>query len=338
MKVAGTGRRPTVVSKSKAQGPSGKSGKKASPFADRRVIGLLVVLVGIGGYYLYGWWSEGAARAAARQKLLTNTWAELEKEVPSADALSRLMAGMQRQPDAAMAEDLLMAQAEIELFRGRAERADKLFGAIAASPTASAAQRSLGARILIRKHEGFGGDKVEAKTMLEQVLTMSESAYAETRDVKDLFRAWQAAARLWDARTGDLAGQLRAAHADSPESRLAQLQPVFEPLRDRQTVAELVVDFDKVPDELRAMQTIVTASNEDVAGALKAAELHQLASPGTPCVRIALAFVLHICATGNPEGSADRAAFVSRRNQLLDWLDERAPEDKRVWTKMRALK
>lgn len=331
--------RPTVVSKSKSTGPSGKPGKKASPLADRRVIVLLAVIVAIAGYYIYGWWSDSSARAANRAKLLTDTVAELQKDVPSADVLSRLMAGMSRLPDGSTAIDLLAAQAEIELFRGRAERADNLFGAIASSPTASAEHRSLGARILIKKHEGFGGDKIEAKTMLEQVLTMAERAYAETRDVDDLFRAWQAATRAWDTRSGDLASQLQANHQETPQSRLAQLNKNFEPIRDRQAVAELIVDFDAVPAELRAMQTIVTVHNEDVPGSLKAAEEHLLASPGTPCVRIALAYVLHICATGSAAESVDRAAFVNRRNQQLDWLDERAPEDKRArWTPMRQLR
>jgi len=339
VKVAGTQSRPTVVSKSKSTGQPGKPGKKASPLADRRVIVLAVVIVAIAGYYIFGWWSDNAARAAARAKLLTDTVAELEKDVPSNDVLSRLMAGMSRLPDGSTATDLLAAQAKIELYRGRAERADNLFGAIAASPTASAEHMSLGSRILIKKHEGFGGDKVEAKTMLERVLTMAERAYAETRDVDDLFRAWQAATRLWDPRAGDLASQLQANHQETPHSGLAKLNKNFEPIRDRQAVAELIVDFGVAPAELQAMHTIVTAHNEDVPGALKAAEQHLLVSPGTPCVRIALAYVLHVCATGSTAESVDRAAFVNRRNIHLDWLDARAPEDKRArWTPMRQLR
>lgn len=327
------------MSKTKSTGQSGKPGKKASPFADRRFLALVVAIVAIAGYYVFGWWSDGQARAAHRSKLLSDTSAELQKEQPASDALSRLMAGISRLPDASTASDLLAAQAEIELHRGRPERADKLFGALAASPTAPAAHRSLGARILMAKHEGFGGDKVVAKTMMEQVLTMAERAYAETRDVQDLFRAWQAATRLWDVRAGDLAAQLRAGHAESPESQLAQLNKSFEPVRDRQAVADLLIDFATAPAELRAMQTIVTVHNEDVPGALKAAEQHLIASPGTPCVRIALAYVLHVCATGHPAESADRAVFVQRRDAQLDWLDARAPLDKRArWEPMRQLR
>lgn len=339
MKVAGTSRRQTDVSKSKSTGQSGKPGKKASPFADRRVIALVILVVAIAGYYIFGWWSDNQALAAARGKLLSDTAAELQKDQPSSDVLSKLMAGMVRLPDASTASDLLAAQARIELHRRRPERADKLFGAIASSPTASAAHQSLGARILLAKHEGFGGDKVVAKTMLEQVLMMSERAYGETRDVHDLFRAWQAATRLWDSRSGDLSGQLQANHAETPQSQLAQLNKEFEPVRDRQAVAELLVDFTTPPAELRAMQTIVTVHNDDIPGALSDAEKHLIASPGIPCVRIALAYVLHICARGHSEESADRAVFVKRRNQQLDWLDARAPVDKRAkWDPMRQLR
>ncbi len=339
LKVVGTRCRPTDVSKSKSTGQSGKTDKKASPFADRRVIALAVLIVAIAGYYIFGWWSGGQARAAARSKLVSDTVAELQKDQPASDKLSKLMAGIARLPDALTASDLLAAQARIELHRGRPERAENLFGAIAASPTASAEDQSLGSRILMAKHEGFGGDKVQAKTMLEQVLIMSERAYGETRDVQDLFRAWQAATRLWDSRSGELAGQLQANHAESPESLLAQLSKNFEPVSDRDVVAQLIVDFATQPAELRAMQTIVTVHNDDLPGALSDAQSHLIASAGTPCVRIALAYVLHICATGHPAESADRTVFVNRRNVQLDWLDARAPVEKRAkWQPMRQLR
>ena len=331
-------RRQTDVSNSKSTGQPGQPGNKASLFADRRLVALVILIVAIAGYYIFGWWSDSQARAAARDKLLSDTSAELQKDQPSSDELSRLMAGMARLPDASTAFDLLAAQARIELHRGRPERADKLFGGIAASPTASAQDRSLGSRILIAMHEGFGGDKVEAQTMLEQVLVMAERAYRETRDVEDLFRAWQAAMRLWDPQSKSLREQLKADHGESPQSALAQLNMKFEPVRDREAVTDLFVEFATPPAELRAMQTIVTMS-DDLPLALSEAERHLIVSPGVPCVRLALAYVLHGCAMGHPAESADRAVFVERRDEQLDWLDQRAPVDKRArWDPMRQLR
>ena len=62
---------------------------------------------------------------------------------------------------------------------------------------------------------------------------------------------------------------------------------------------------------------------------------------GVAGVRYVLAIVLHACALGNPEGSIDRATFVQRRDQQLDWLEQRAPETeslRRQWQQMRSVR
>lgn len=325
------------MSNSQSTGPSRKSGSKASLFADRRFLALIVMIVGVAGYYAFVSWSENQERAMVRSKLLSATY--FGEDGPSSDELSRLMAGITKLPDASTATDLLAAQARIELQRGRPERAEKLFGAVASNPAASADERSLGARIVLALHEGFGGDLVEAKTMLERVLQMSESAYAETDDVADLFRAWQAAKRVWDPRAMELAVQLKAEHGESRESGLAQLSTSFEPVRDSDAVEQLVAEFKARPAELRAMQAIVMVHKGDLPGALREAEQDLLVSSGTPCVRIALAYVLHACASGHAAGSADRDVFVGRRDEQLDWLDKRAPVETRAkWAPMRQLR
>ena len=321
----------------KSSGPAGSSGKKPSPFADRRVIVLIALLVGIAGYYGYSWWADGAARAESRQKLLADTRAELDKEKPDRDTLSQLMARVGKLPDASTAKDLLAAQAEIELVRNRPVKADLLFGSIATGPSATATDRSLGSRILLAKHQGFGGDVVEARTMLQQAMTMAELAYADSHNVKDLFRAWQASIRLWDERSKDLAQQLAAGHAESPASQVAELNEDFDPLRDASKVADLIVDFAVLPDELRAMQTIVILRRGEVPAALAAAEQHLVEAPGVPGVRFVAAFVLHACA--HTEEPADRAAFVQRRNVQLDWLDQHVPPGvPKKWESMRELR
>lgn len=327
------------MSNSNRKGQPARSGKQASPFADRRVIILIVLVVAAIAYFVYGWWSDRAEREIARNKLVTVLSEELEKREPSADDLSTLMAGILKLPDAATASDLLALQARVALVRGRPERAEDLFGAIAANPSATAEERSLGARILLALHAGFGGDIVEAKTMLEQAMAMAESAYAQTKDVHDLFCAWQAASRLWDPRARELADQLKANHAASPESQVVQIRKDFDPVRDGQAVMNLDRELRSSPAELRAMQTIATVADNDVPAALKNAEQHLLLAPGAPCVRIALAYVLHVCASGHPEGSEDRAGFAARRDQQLDWLDKRAPDEERAkWAPMRQLR
>lgn len=323
------------MASSKSNGPPGKPGRKPSPFADRRVILLIAVLVGIAGYYGYRWWVDGAARSAAREQLIADTRKELSKDQPDRDVLSKLMARMTRLTDASTSSELLSAQAGIELVRGRAEKADALFGAIAASPTASPEDRSLGARILLAKHAGFGGDVVQARTMLQRAMVMAETAYSSTQDVKDLFRAWQAASRLWDDRAAELAKQLKANHAATPESRLVELNENF--LADKAKVADLVIDFVTPPAELRAMQTLVKLIlDKDLPAALESAEQQLNIHPGVPAVRFVLAMVLHGCVIGHAKDSPDRASFVNRRNAQLDWLDQRIPVGQpKKWAAMR---
>jgi hypothetical protein len=319
-------------------GPEGNSAGKSAPI-DRRIIILIVIVVGVAAFYGYQAWQARVERDLVRSKLLLATASELKAETPNRDALSKLMAQIRRLPDSSISAELLAPQAEIELIRGRADRADELFGSIANSPDALPADLRLGSRILLAKHADFGGDVVEANTMLQQAQSMAEVAYGDSRDVEDLFRAWQASVRLWDPRSAEFAGQLKANHSESPESRLAQLNENFVADRDQQLVADLLVDFSKVPAELRAIKTIVTLQSGDVPSARKDAEQHVIEAPGVPGVRLVAAVVLHACAAGSAAESADREVFVTRRNGHLDWLDKRAPSDQeKTWGAMRQLR
>ncbi|MFT4513800.1 MAG: hypothetical protein ACI89X_000870 [Planctomycetota bacterium] len=317
-------------------GPAGTPAGKPSLFADRRIIILIALVVGIAGWYGYQSWRAGADRDAVRSKLLADTATQLAKDTPDRDELSKLMARLGRQPDSSTSVDLLAPQAEIELVRGRPERAETLFGSIASSPGALPADQRLGSRILLAVHEGFGGNVVEANTMLQQVQSMAEVAYGDSGDVNDLFRAWQASIRLWDPRAAGYATQLQANHGDSPQNRLAQLNEDFKPKRDKQLVDDLLVDFLKAPAELRAMKTIVMLQGGDVPGALKVAEQHVNETPGVQAVRVVAAFVLHACVAGSKADSADETDFIRRRNVHLDWLDKRVPADQeKTWSRMR---
>lgn len=321
---------------SNSNGPSGNSDRKPSPFADRRVVILLVTVVAIAGYFAFQSWRSSAIRDIARSKLLLSATSELQKAAPDLDELSKLMAGLKRLPDSSIAAEILAVRAGIELARGNPEKADDLFGSIAAGPGALPADQRLGSRILLAKHEGFGGDVVVANTMLQQAQAMAKVAYSDSGDVADLFRAWLASIRLWDPSAADLAQQLKAAHADSPENRMVELNADFKPMRDQSKIDDLMVDFVKPPAELGAMKTLIQLEGGDIAGALKAAEDQANQSPGVQGVRLIAAFVLHGCALGSPEGSVDRAGFIRRRNVHLDWLDGRAPvRQARQWDQMR---
>ena len=316
---------------------------KRSPLADRRLLLPVGFVLLVGAWYGFQWWRENAGKAEMRSQLIADTQTELAKEKPNKDVLGDLMARLTRLPDAATAPELLAAQAEIELLRGRPERADRMFGAIASSPSASAMDQQLGARILIRKQDGFGGEAAESQAMLQQVVTFSENAYAESGEAEDLFRAWQASKRLWDhERAKNFAAQLASGHADSKEHKLVALSGAFNPQRDGVAVDDLAIDFgDQVPAELAAMQTTVLAQAGKVPEALARAEKDLNRFAGVGGVRFVLALVLHACALSSKEGSLDRATFVQRRDEQLDWLETRAPagEAQRAqWQQIRAVK
>jgi hypothetical protein len=297
----------------------------------------------VAGWYGFQWWRENAGRAELRQQLLLDTEAELQKEKPDKDVLGDLMARLTRLPDAATAPELLAAQAEIELLRGRPDRADRMFGAIAASPGATPRDQQLGARILIEKQRGFAGDAATSQGMLQRIVTFSENAYADSGKAGDLFRAWQACKRLWDhARAKGFAEQLASNHADSKEQRLVALSSGFAPARDGVAVDDLAIDFgDDQPAELAAMQTAVLLQSGKLPEALASAERDLNRFAGVGGVRYVLAIVLHACAVGSKPGSLDRATFVKRRDEQLDWLEARAPAGEALrtkWQQMRAIR
>ena len=170
------------MSRTQAAGQPGAPGRRP-PFADRRLLAILAgLLVLVVGFYVFQGWREGADRAARRGKLLGAVAAELSAEKPDLDRLGDLMAGLTMLEDADSAAEVLTPRAQIELLRGRADRAYRLFGQIADAPGATAAQQRLGARIQLARQDSFGGDAASAQAMLEQVVTFSQNAYADSGD------------------------------------------------------------------------------------------------------------------------------------------------------------
>jgi len=297
----------------------------------------------VGGFYGFQSWQDGQYRAAQRRQLLVDVREALAAESADKDLLGDLMAGLVMLDGAATAPDLLAAQAEIELLRGRPDRAYRLFGAIAESPDASVGDRRLAARIQIARQDGYAGDAATSQSMLQQIATFSELAYADSGSAEDAFRAWQAWKRLWDhERAARLAGQLAERNADSKEQKLVALSSSFDPQRDAVAVEDLLIDFeDRIPAELAALRTTVLLGSNKVPGALKQAEQDLNRFAGVGGVRYALAIVLHACGLGSPEGSLDRASFLKRRDEQLDWLLKRAPESEKLrqqWQQLRAFR
>ena len=155
--------------KSKIRRPGDPRGK-ASPLADRRVQVILALLVLVGGWFAFDAWRAASERAERRQQLLRDTRNELIQDQPDADRLGRFMADLNALPDADTSPEVLALRAEIELSRGRPERAYRLFGARAELPSAPAADQRLGSRILLARHEAFAGDRGLADTMLREAI------------------------------------------------------------------------------------------------------------------------------------------------------------------------
>lgn len=331
------------MSRTQPAGQPGAPGRRP-PFADRRLLAVLAsVIVLVIGFYVFQGWREGADRAARRGKLLGAVAAALRAEKPDLDRLGDLMAGLTMLEDADSAAEVLTPRAQIELLRGRPDRAYRLFGQIADAPGATAAQQRLGARIQLARQDSFGGDAATAKAMLEQVATFSQNAYADSGEAADLFRAWQASKRLWDhERAKGFAAQLSSGHADSKESRLVAVFDSFGNRTSEVAVEDLLIDFgDGVPAELAALRTALILRAGQPLDALAAAEKDLLRYAGVGYVRFILAAVLTACVQYSREGSIERGDYLQRRNDQLDWLEARAPAGEALraqWTQMRAVR
>jgi hypothetical protein len=201
---------------------------------------------------------------------------------------------------------------------------------------------ALGARILLRRHEGFAGDAAAANAMLQRALSMAELAYADSGDVRDLFRCWQAQKRLGQhASATEVAARLAARHAGSLEAQLVALVDAFDPVQSAAAVRSLATQFVEAPVELEAMRVLVELQGGDVPAAVAAADALLLRAPGIMVARYAAALVFHTCAIALPAESTDRASWLQRRDQQLDWLVERAPADepqRQAWAALRALR
>lgn len=313
--------------------------RRRSPLAGPRLMAPLAVLVLGAGYYAFTAWRGAAARAAAASDVLAEVARELDKPEPDGNELSRLMAALKKLPDHDTAPELLAAAAGIELARDRAERAESLFAVVAARPGATPAQQRLGARILLRRHEGFAGDASQARGLLQQVATYAERAYGDGRDPADLLMAWQAQQRLGARSAAEaIAARLQAEHADSPAARLVALAASFDPAGSGQALDALAAEFDRPPVEIAAMQGLVVLQQGDVPRAVDLAEAALRRAPSVPVVRYAAALVFHACALASAMGSTDRDAWLARRDTQLDWLEERAAPDDPQRANWRALR
>lgn len=313
--------------------------RRRSPLAGPRLLLPLAVLVLGVGYYAFTAWRGAADRAASARELLEEVHKEIAKSEPDGNELSRLMAGLKKLPDHGTAPELLAAQAEIELARDRPERAESLFANVAARPGAAPSQQRLGARILLRRQEGYTGDASQARGLLQQVAAYAERAYADSHDPADLLMVWQARQRLGErAEAEAAAARLRAEHADAPAAKLVALAASFDPARSGPALNALAADFDRPPVEIAAMQCLVVLQSGEVPRAIEMAEANLRTAPSVPVVRFAAALVFHACALASAAGSTDRDGWLARRDAQLDWLDERAVPDDPQRASWRALR
>lgn len=271
----------------------------------------------------YGAQALRSAAEATRQRtrLLEQIDALLAATTVDADGLSRAIAALQKLPDHATARDLLAARARLELARDRPDRAQQAFLALASQPSATAAEQSLGARILLRLHEAGAPDPGTAAGWLAQAMELADAAAQKTADPKDLLRAWQAAERAGRSdRAGAFARTLAEQHADSPAAAFVALAVAFD---DRTTAAGVdaaVAGLTPPPVEAAALRAFAQLQAGNLPAAVAAVEDGLRRAPGVGVVRWAAAAVFHTCAAASPEGSDERARWVARRDPQLDWV------------------
>ncbi|MBL9076078.1 MAG: hypothetical protein JNL08_01160 [Planctomycetes bacterium] len=319
-----------------------RSAKKPTGAAFARPIVLLpiVLLVLALGGWLWSLQRAAAAVANERATLLQLVADATARVQPDANELSRLAADLTALPDHETAPDLMAAIARLELARQRPERAFAAFGVRAADPTASAAEQSLGAEILVRLHEAGSADAATATGWLRQAAALAERAWSANHEPADLLRLWQAATRLQDTAVVERAAQeLQTAAADSLAARVVRLAGAFDPRQTTLADVDAVrAEFALPPPELDAIRVLLLLQSGDLRAAAAEAEALLARAPGVPAVRWAVALVFHACALGHPEGSGERAQWLRRRDPQLDWLLERAPaDDKRrpQWSELR---
>lgn len=299
----------------------------------------LVLILLAGGWFGYRWFAEAQQAAADRAKLLGDVEIELGKATVDSSELSALVARIKKLPDHETANDLLAAEARIELARNRSDKAADLFLPIASRPGAAAADQALGARILLMRQEAGAPDRAAANVLLEQAHGMAAAAYATTTSVDDLLRAWLAAMRLSDkARTEEFANRITTEQAGSPAAAMVQLCRTWQPSTPKDDIERVAAGFDRPPVELDAMLAIAQMVVGDTKSAAASIEVALSRAPGVVEVRDAAAKVFHVFVIGNAEGSSERAQWAQRRDAQIEWLlAQAAVEDGRrpQWLTMR---
>lgn len=313
---------------------------KTAPLKSPVLLVPIALVVLVAGWFGYKWYAGIQEQAAERQKLLADLDTELAKEPIDGSELTLLLTRIHRLPDHESANDLLAAQARIELARGRPEKAADLFLPVASRPGAAPAEQALGALILLRRHEAGAADRPAATLLLEQALAMAENAYAASADVADVMHAWLAAMRLSNKEQNEkFAARILAAHEDSAAARFVQLCRSWQPTTARDAIDRVRAEFSPPPAELDAMLAVSELAAGNVQAAIAAAEAVLAKAPGVVEVRDAVGKVFHVCVLGSAEGAPERVTWVVRRDAQIDWLlAQAAPEDPRraAWIAMRS--
>ncbi|MCA8975895.1 MAG: hypothetical protein KDC98_14330, partial [Planctomycetes bacterium] len=278
---------------------------KPSPL-NPTLIGAVVLVLGICGWFGYQWFAAQKAMAAERDRILLGIAVELRRSPLDTAELSRLMAAIKKLEDHATAPDLLAAQARVELARGRPERAGDLFLKVAARPGAAAEDQGLAAEILLRQHASGLSDRSAAVAMLEEVMTYSGNAYAASEDDADLMRSWLAALRLADKdRSKEFADRILDRHPGSPAAAFVGVVRAFSTAMPPGELDAVRERFEPVPPELDAMAAVVALQAGNVKEALRLAEPLLTAAAGIVDARVTCLAVFHACALGSAAGSDD---------------------------------
>lgn len=296
-----------------------------------------VLLLGGGGFWLFGSMKAAAAHEAQRSAVLAAVAAAVAQKPVDADAIGRCLASLHKIEDFESDRELRAAEAQLELARDRAEVAEERFVALAAEPGASIAERRLAARILLRRHEADLGDRADG--VLANAWTYSTAAYAAEHQPADLLRAWQAAERAGrrdDAKR--VAADLARDHADSAENRFVAAAVAFGPGTGLAAVEQAVPGLGEEPAEFAAMAAQARLEAGDVPAAVRTVDAALARAPGLAPVRLVAAVVFHACALASGADSPDRGQWVARRDAQLDWLERRPGLDDERRQRLRAMR
>jgi len=302
--------------------------------AKRSLLSAVVLAVLVGAAFIYVQIQAAAERNEKRQQLFADVDIAVRSGDRQGDDLSGLWSRLSELDESD--RQVALAMSRIDVLRGRYERAaERLEPLMLGSRDLLELRTAAQAWLSWPLHGGH--DASERRGLWREALTFAESAYEAGGEVEDLFRAWQAAARVPDddarARIGQL---LQERHGQCLEARTVG-RMVASGDEDPGLVVDLLAEWETPPIELRLFSSLLrlgrAGEKEDLLQArdevgeavIRLDELLQ-AAPNFVEVRNLVATAHHMAGLAEPEG-AERDRHLKIRDAQLAWLEKNAAAD-----------